>query len=145
MIRAIAESDFEELLIEFFEGQEYKYIPGPTISPDGESPERENYSEVILKERLRKKLSEFNPNISKGLIEDAVRKITSISSNSLIVANLEFHEMLIQGVRLESKRKDGTIAGEFVKTRKQQSITHLFRYKITRMIYLSYSTLTKAA
>ncbi len=115
MIRAIAESDFEELLIEFFEGQEYKYIPGPTISPDGESPERENYSEVILKERLRKKLSEINPNISKGLIEDAMRKITSISSNSLIVANLEFHEMLIQGVRLESKRKDGTIAGEFVK------------------------------
>ena len=102
MTRAIAESDFEELLIEFFEGQNYKYIPGPTISPDGESPERKNYSEVVLKDRLRKKLIDINPNISKGLIEDAVRKITSISSNSLIDANITFHEMLIQGVRLES-------------------------------------------
>jgi type I restriction enzyme R subunit len=115
MTRAIAESDFEELLIEFFEGQDYKYIPGPTISPDGESPERKNYSEVVLKDRLRKKLIDINPNISKGLIEDAVRKITSISSNSLIDANITFHEMLIQGVRLESKRADGTIAGVFVK------------------------------
>lgn len=115
MTRAIAESDFEELLIEFFEGQNYKYIPGPTISPDGESPERKNYSEVVLKDRLRKKLIDINPNISKGLIEDAVRKITSISSNSLIDANITFHEMLIQGVRLESKRADGTIAGVFVK------------------------------
>lgn len=115
MYRAIAESDFEELLIDFFKEQGYKYIQGPAISPDGESPERDSYSDVILKNRLRMKLIEINPKICSSLIDDAVRKIAAISSNSLITANIDFHEMLIQGVRLESKRKDGTIAGEFVK------------------------------
>lgn len=115
MSKAIAESDFEELMIDFLKEQGYKYVPGPTISPDGESPERETYSDVILKSRLHKMMAAINPGLSASLIEDAVRKISSISSNSLITANMDFHEMLIQGVRLESKRKDGTIAGEFVK------------------------------
>ncbi|MGE4212303.1 MAG: type I restriction endonuclease subunit R [Candidatus Methanomethylophilaceae archaeon] len=115
MSKAIAESDFEELLIDFFTEQGYSYLPGPTISPDGESPERNSYSDVVLKVRLKRMLSCINPGINDGLINDAVRKIMSISSNSLIAANQEFHEMLIQGVRLESKRKDGTIAGEFIK------------------------------
>lgn len=115
MARAIAESDFEELLIDFFKEQGYIYISGPVISPDGEFPERDSYSDVILKGRIHRKLIELNPKISDNLINDAIRKITSISSNSLITANLDFHEMLIQGVRLESKRKDGTIAGEFIK------------------------------
>jgi len=115
MRNIFAESDFEELLIDYFKEQGYLYVSGPTISPDGESPERSNYSDVVLKDRLRRKLMDINPGIEKGLIDDAVRKIMSISSNSLITANMDFHEMLIQGVRLESKRKDGTIAGEFVK------------------------------
>lgn len=111
----IAESDFEELLIDFFKEQGYGYIPGPVISPDGEFPERSDYSEVVLKGRLLRKLIEINPGVSRTVIEDAMRKITSIASNSLITANMNFHEMLTQGVRLESKRADGTIAGEFVK------------------------------
>ena len=115
MSESIAESDFEELLIDFFKEQGYSYIPGPTIAPDGESPERSDYSEVVLRRRLLSKLIEINPGINRGVIDDAVRKITSISSNSLIDANITFHEMLMQGVRLESKRSDGTIAGEFVK------------------------------
>lgn len=115
MSKAIAESDFEELLIDFFTEQGYSYIPGPMISPDGDSPERDSYFEVVLKGRLKRTIAYINPNINDGLIEDAVRKITSLSSNSLMAVNQEFHEMLIQGIRLESRRTDGTIGGEFVK------------------------------
>ncbi|MDP2365436.1 MAG: hypothetical protein Q8M94_16910 [Ignavibacteria bacterium] len=50
----ITENDIEILLIELLEKLGYHFIYAPDIAPDGEKPERENYEQIILTERLRK-------------------------------------------------------------------------------------------
>jgi len=37
------ESDIEELTLEKLQAQEYEYIYGPTIAPEGEHPERQSW------------------------------------------------------------------------------------------------------
>ena len=36
---------------------------GPDIAPDGIAPEREHWSDVVLKARLRSKVAELNPEL----------------------------------------------------------------------------------
>ncbi|MBF3746733.1 hypothetical protein ISF87_31860, partial [Burkholderia pseudomallei] len=43
----------EEAVIELLQGMDYEYVYGPDISHDGERPERRDYREVILEQRLR--------------------------------------------------------------------------------------------
>ena len=50
----ITHNHIEEFAIELLEKQDYQYIYAPNIAPDGETPERENYEQVILMERLRR-------------------------------------------------------------------------------------------
>jgi len=111
----IFESDYEELLIDLLSDEGYIYVPGPDISPDGIRPEREEYQEVILKDRLICKMHELNPKIATDVLNEAYKKLLSVQSNSIIISNHTFHEMLINGIRVEYKRKDGTIAGDYVK------------------------------
>jgi len=47
------ESDIEELTLEKLQAQEYEYIYGPTIAPDGEHPERQSWDDVILPGRFK--------------------------------------------------------------------------------------------
>lgn len=114
MEKIIAESDYEELLIDLLSDEGYEYVSGPDISPDGVRPERKEYQEVILKDRLICKMQEINPKIDSDTLIEAYKKILSVQSNSIITSNHAFHEMLINGVRVEYKRKDGTIAGDYV-------------------------------
>ena len=50
---SIAESDVELAAIEYLEDLGWSYLEGPVLAPDGEAPERVNYSAVILEGRLR--------------------------------------------------------------------------------------------
>ncbi len=109
------ESELEEAVLEWFKGLGYEYAPGPEIGPEGTRPERTDHREVILKDRLVRGLRDINPNVPDPAIDDAVAKTLTISSSSLIESNHSFHRMLVEGVDVEYKRKDGTIAGDKVR------------------------------
>ena len=47
------ESVVEEAAIEYLVELGYDYIHGPDIAPDGTSPERSTYGDVVLAERLK--------------------------------------------------------------------------------------------
>lgn len=53
----------------------YKIIYGPDIAPDGISPERHSYSDVILIERLIDAIGRFNPDVSEEAREEVVKKV----------------------------------------------------------------------
>ena len=111
---AIAESDYEELLIDLFQEAGYEYVDGPSISPGGNRQERDTYSDVILTSRLRKALKKINPGKKSELIDDAIKKLLSIQSQSIIESNYEFHDLLVNGIQVEFKRPDGTIGGDYI-------------------------------
>jgi len=69
------ESVVEEAAIDWLKGLNYEYRFGPDIACDGSSPERTNYSEVILADRLKAALFNLNSKIPSEAIEDAFKKL----------------------------------------------------------------------
>ena len=68
---AFCESELEQATLEWFEELNYDIIFAPDIAPDGEYAEREDYSDVILQERLKEALARINPILPADALEDA--------------------------------------------------------------------------
>ncbi|MDW7730495.1 MAG: type I restriction endonuclease subunit R [Bacillota bacterium] len=102
----LTESAVELYAIEELESQGYKYLHGPAISPDGQIPERQDYSRVILTDRLKKAVEKINPEIPPEAQEQAVREIERIRTPDLISNNEQFHRYLTDGIPV-SYRQDG--------------------------------------
>jgi len=110
------ESDLENATLEWLEELGFGIVFGPNIAPDGESPERESYKDIVLIGRLRSAVSAINPNIPRDAQEDAIKKVVNVaySNPSLLETNHSFHRMLAEGVDVEYRREDGSIAGDKV-------------------------------
>ena len=112
MKNKITESEIEELLIELLEGSSYQYIYGPDIAPDGESPERNSFEDVLLTERLQKALRRINSALPAPVIEDAIKQIQRIHSPQLIANNEAFHRLLTEGVKVSYQKDLPASAGQ---------------------------------
>ena len=74
--------------------------------------ERDSFGEVILVRRLQGAIQRLNPNIPTEAREDALRKVLRIATPALTQTNRSFHALLRDGVPVEYKRPDGSIAGD---------------------------------
>ncbi|SHJ90121.1 type I restriction enzyme, R subunit [Caminicella sporogenes DSM 14501] len=95
------EEAFIELLMEL--GYEYKY--GPDIAYDGDSPERKDYRDVILEQRVRDALFRLNRDLPDDAIEEAYRKIITFNSPLLEENNRYFHKLLVEGIEVPIREK----------------------------------------
>jgi len=109
----ISELLLENTVLTWFENLGYQVLHGPDIAPGESQAERDSYSEVVLKERLREAVYKLNPNVSAQALEDAIRKVLHPDSPDLILNNRAFHRMLVDGVEVEVP-KDGEVRGERV-------------------------------
>jgi len=92
----------------------YIHLFGPDLAPDGASPERVDYRQVLLVERLRGSLARLNPAIPPQAREDALQQVQDLGIPALLSANRRFHQMLVGGVPVEYQ-KDGETRGDFVR------------------------------
>jgi len=106
------ESHLEQAALEWFEELGYEIIFGPDISPDGDYHEREEYSDVILADRLRAALARINPQLPEDALEDAFRQITIPHSPSLLMNNKAFQKMITEGLDVSVKQPDGSYLTE---------------------------------
>src|SRR3989304_9460005 len=106
----ITEQQIEEEALRMLEEEGYEYVYGPDIAPapEGKTPERERYSDVVLVGRLRKALERINPKAPKEAIEEAIKKILRDESQNLIVNNQHFHKFVADGISVPY-RKEGEI------------------------------------
>lgn len=80
----------------------YIHIHGDQLDPDlKEDCERKSRRDVILEERLQKKLAEINPHLTEESISKAIRKITHLQAESTLEANRIFHRSLISGISID--------------------------------------------
>lgn len=114
MSNKITENEIELFAIELLEKQGFNYIYAPNIAPDSESPMRESFEDVILKEKMQNSLTTINPNIDYDQIEYAVKQCQRLRSTELLPDNETFHKMLTEGITVEVQ-KDGVTRGEIVK------------------------------
>jgi len=109
----IYEQQIETLVMELLGSLGYESVYGPDIAFDGIRPERNNYEEVILEERVRKAIFRLNPTIPFEAKEEAVKQIQRLNSPELITNNEAFHRMLTEGISV-NYQKDGQMRGGLV-------------------------------
>ena len=70
----IPESEVEAAALEILTELGYDYRYGPDIAPDTDDAERDNYSDVVLIERLGSAIIKLNPHIPHAARDEALKK-----------------------------------------------------------------------
>ncbi len=112
-MKRMTESAVEGYAIKLLEEAGYQYIYAPSIAPDSETPERESFEDVLLRERLHTAVDRINPSIPADTRKDAIQQIAKLHSPALIGNNETFHRLLTEGISV-SYRKNGSSRGDFV-------------------------------
>lgn len=99
-MKPLTENNIERFAIETLQALGWEYIPGVAIAPGAEEAERESYEQVVLTERLRKAISILNKNIPADAQEQALQKVLRIYSPDLLHNNEQFHELLVEKVKI---------------------------------------------
>ena len=107
------ESVVEAAALAWLEALGDTVLHGPDLAAGQPAAERSdpNARDVVLEGRLRQALARLNPDLPAEALEDAYRKLTRAEAPSLIERNRAVHRMLVDGVTIEYRRKDGSIAG----------------------------------
>src|SRR6266702_1396731 len=107
------ESVVEEAALEWLAALGYSVLHGPDITAGEPAAERSDsgYRDVVLETRLRAALIRLNPGLPAEALEDAHRKLMRLDAPSLIERNRAIHRMLVDGITVEFRRKDGSIGG----------------------------------
>lgn len=110
---SFTESIVEAAALAWLEALGYAVLHGPDIAVGELAAERNdpNYRDTILERRLREALVRLNPDLPSVALEDVFRKVTRTDSSTLMELNRAVHRMLVDGVTVEYRRKDGSIAG----------------------------------
>ncbi|MDD4395931.1 MAG: type I restriction endonuclease, partial [Bacteroidales bacterium] len=109
----LLESEIERMAINLLKMQGYEYVYAPNIAPDGITPERETYEQVLLLNRLQNAVKRINPSIPANAQADALKEIQRIASPELLTNNETFHRLLTEGIPV-SKQVDGDDRGDRV-------------------------------
>lgn len=99
----INEDQLEQLCLDWFKSIAYDYVCGYDIAPDGDSPERADYRQIILFDRLLTQLQIINPHIPVSVLETVSQQIAKPETPILIKNNKAFHCLLLEGVKVEFK------------------------------------------
>ena len=112
---AFTESIVEDATLNWFGELGFSLLHGPEIAPGELVAERAAFGEVVLEKRLRAALRKLNPALPVEAMDEAFRKVAVPQHPSLIANNRAFHRMLIDGITVECRRKDGSIGAEIVR------------------------------
>ncbi|MDP2358882.1 MAG: type I restriction endonuclease subunit R, partial [Beijerinckiaceae bacterium] len=111
----LSEAAVEQVVLDQFAGLGYAIADDAQIGPDGTSPERDAYADVVLVKRLTAAIERLNPAIPLDARGDALRKVLATEKPSLIEENRRLHKLIVEGVDVELTTEDGTIRGDKVR------------------------------
>ena len=112
---SLNESIVEDAALTWFGELGYAIGHGPDLTPGEPAAERDSFGDVVLMERLREAIRRLNPDIPEEAREEALRKVLHPETPSLTGNNRRFHHQLRDGVEVEYRRGDGSIAGDRVR------------------------------
>ena len=98
------------MLIDQLKAKGYQYLYGPDIAPDGETPMRASFEEVVLRDKLETAVKRLKPSLPYSVQDEAVKMVLRITSPDVLANNEEFHRLLTEGVPV-SVHKDGVERG----------------------------------
>ncbi|OAQ20790.1 Type I restriction-modification system, restriction subunit R [Thermosulfurimonas dismutans] len=107
----MAESEVESAALAWLESLGWQIKHGPEIAPGEPFAERDDYRKPFLPQRLKDALARLNPELPVEALDEAFRKLVNPPGATLEARNRAFHRMLVDGVTVEYRREDGSIAG----------------------------------
>lgn len=110
----MTEDQLEQEALSWLVETGYRHVCGYDIAPDGNTPERTDYRQPLLVERLRTAIARLNPQLPLVAREDALQQVLDLGIPALLSANRHFHGLLVNGVPV-SYQKDGETRGDFVR------------------------------
>lgn len=105
----MTEEQLELLCLEWFAEGGWELAHGPDLAPDGPTPERADYRQVLLLADLEAALHRINAHLPVSAIEQVVAVVRKPESLDSVISNRAFHRLLLDGVPVEYKRDDETI------------------------------------
>jgi type I restriction enzyme, R subunit len=94
----ITEDHLEQQCLAWFKELGYAYAFAPDLAPDGTTPERTDFRQVILTGRLRSALRRLNPEVPASTIESAVLQLANPNVPGLLASNRNFHRWMTHGL-----------------------------------------------
>ena len=110
----MTEDQLEQETLGWLSDVGYTVLYGVDIAHDGDKPERTDYRQVLLVERLRAAVNKLNPAIPTAARDDAIKQVLDLGIPVLLSANRRFHQLLVAGVPVQYQ-KDGETRGDFVR------------------------------
>jgi type I restriction enzyme R subunit len=111
MAVSFTESLVEDAALAWLENLGWSVRHGSDIAPSEPAAERDDYSQVVLAQRLRDALTLLNPQLPAEALEDAFRKLTRPEGPTVEARNRAVHRLLVDGITVEYRHPDGRIAG----------------------------------
>ncbi|HEX5311118.1 type I restriction endonuclease subunit R [Aquabacterium sp.] len=95
------EQQLEDLCLGWFQEAGWHFAHGPDIALDSNAPERTDYRQVVLRERLLAALARINPHMPPAALEQAAHALHTVSEPQMVVRNRSVHRLLLNGVMVE--------------------------------------------
>ena len=105
------ENDVEQAALEYLRGLGWRTARGADVSPGGAGALRERYEDAAHEGVLWDALARLNPDLPPDALRDALRRLTRPEGATLEARNRAFHEMLVEGVRVEYRDSGGALRG----------------------------------
>jgi type I restriction enzyme R subunit len=90
----LIKNNIESCAIEELENLIWKCLHGAIIAPDRKSPERDSFSDVVLKKRFKDIVIRFNQNVSFEAQLEAFKSIEPFALSEIINKNQISQEMV---------------------------------------------------
>lgn len=113
-LTVITEDQLEQLCLEWFQTIGYDTICGYDIAPGEPIAERSDYRHVLLHDRLLSRLKVINSHIPTATLEQVALQVAKPETPILIKNNKAFHQLLLEGVKVEFKDKAGETKTDYV-------------------------------
>lgn len=114
MASGFSEDIVEHAGIEILKDLGWTYFHGASGAPDGPAPQRQAFSETVLLKRLETALASLNPGVPEPARNEAVRRLLTSETPSLVDENRRLHRLITDGVDVEFRAGDGRIVSEKV-------------------------------
>ncbi len=102
----ITEDQLERQCLGWFGEGGWEMVFGPDIAHDGAAPERANYREVVLIQRLTRSLARLNPSVPAAVLDEAVQRLLKLDHPVAEQRNRDFHRLLLAGIKVSWREGD---------------------------------------
>lgn len=102
------ENELELVALRWLKEVGYTSVSAKELEDSGMS-KRDDYKEVVLKDRLQEALVALNPDVSIEVIDEAIKKITVPEHPNMEVNNQTFHKYITDGIEVPARENNRNV------------------------------------